>query len=263
MDLRPELTPPILDEILVARLAELAANLDGASPGQCDDDLAEFNRLAGTGFPIEWFQGISGGESPENFVRRVLLAPRITKVADITREELIEVVRRAMPTGGHFDQHEAYMLIFDTNIPGKGASNFLFYPPDYDPATNTWGGGRPMGEYDPSPEQIVDWVTGEWPIECPKPLLQAFLDVLRWTLLAIRASATDEQLCFAYADHAHNIPDLLREFQPERLRYYWEVERVCFLHALERIGHKPPAPFEQPWGVIESEYLRLCQPQRP
>jgi hypothetical protein len=27
----------------------------------------------------------------------------------------------------------------------------------YDAATNTWGGGRPMGEYDPTPEQIVEW----------------------------------------------------------------------------------------------------------
>ncbi|EMI54913.1 hypothetical protein RSSM_03649 [Rhodopirellula sallentina SM41] len=33
----------------------------------------------------------------------------------------------------------------------------IFYPPDYDDATNTWNGGRMMGEYDPTPEQIVDW----------------------------------------------------------------------------------------------------------
>jgi hypothetical protein len=98
------------------------------------------------------------------------------------------------------------------------------------------------------------------PIECPKPLRQAFLDVLRWTLIYIRAEATDVRLSVAYADHAHNIPDLLKEFQPERLRYYWEVERECFLRALQQIGRHLPAPFEEPWSVIESEYRRLCRP---
>lgn len=32
MKLRPELMPPVLDEVLVARLAKLAAGLDGARP---------------------------------------------------------------------------------------------------------------------------------------------------------------------------------------------------------------------------------------
>ena len=35
------------------------------------------------------------------------------------------------------------------------ASELIYFPSDYDPATNTWGGGRPMGEYDPTPEEIV------------------------------------------------------------------------------------------------------------
>ena len=62
MELRPELMPPALDEALVARLARLAARLDGAHPGLWEDDLAEFNRLAGTALPFEEFQGIYGGE---------------------------------------------------------------------------------------------------------------------------------------------------------------------------------------------------------
>jgi len=157
MDLRPELMPPALDEALVARLAELAAGLDGAHPGQWEDDLAEFNRLAGTNIPFEEFQGIYGGEEHEDYVRRLLYYRLIKPVPDVTRAELAEVVRRAMPTNEFSDQHEAYMAIFDANVPLEGASNLIFYPPDYDPATNTWGGGRPMGEYEATPEQIVEW----------------------------------------------------------------------------------------------------------
>jgi hypothetical protein len=149
--------PPALDEALVARLAKLADCLDGAGPGQCDEELAEFNRLAGTDIPLAEFQGIAGGENHESWVRRVLYRRRTNAVPDVTRAELAEVVRRAMPQNEFFASHEAYMAIFDANVPLDGASNLIYYPRDYDPGTNTWGGGRPLGEYDPTAEQIVEW----------------------------------------------------------------------------------------------------------
>lgn len=153
MELRPELTPPELDESLVARLAELADDLDG-NPD--DAKLAEFNQLAGTDIPMEEFQGIYGGEDHAMYVRRVLYQ-QIKPTPGITRAELIEIVRRAMPQNGFIDVHEAYMALFDANVPLDGASNLIYYPLDFDARTNTWGGGRPIGEYDPTPEQIVDW----------------------------------------------------------------------------------------------------------
>jgi len=154
MNLRPELMPPVLDEQLVARLAELASQLDGDP----DEEMrAEFNRLAGTAVPMAEFQGIWRGENHKDWVRRVLYYRLIKPVADITRAELAEVVRRAMPTNEFFEQHVAYMAVFDANVAMCRASNLIFYPPDYDASTNTWGGGRPVGEYDPTPEQIVEW----------------------------------------------------------------------------------------------------------
>ena len=157
MELRSELMPPVLDETLVARLAKLAAHLDGARPGECDDELDEFNHLSGIDIPLVDFQGIYGAEGHENWVRRMLLFRLIKPASGVTREELAEVVRRAMPQNEFFDQHEGYMAVFNANVPLESASGLIFYPSDYDPATNTWDGGRPMGEYDPSPEQIVEW----------------------------------------------------------------------------------------------------------
>lgn len=156
MNLRPELLPPLLDDVLVNRLAELAANIDGARPGECDDWLAEFNSLAHTTMSFEHFQGIYEAEDHADWVRRVLNRQLITPIPNVTRDELIEIVRRAMPQFGYSDA-EAYMAIFDANVPLRGASNLIFYPPGYDSATNTWGGGRMMGEYDPTPQQIVEW----------------------------------------------------------------------------------------------------------
>jgi len=154
MELRPELMPPALDEKLVARLAKLAAQLDGDRE---EKFLAEFNQLAGTDIPMSEFQGIYGGEDHVDYVRRVLYYRLIKPAPGVTRAELAEVVRRAMPTNEFFDQHQAYMAVFDANVPLERASNLIFYPADYDASTNTWGGGRPINEYDPTPEQIVEW----------------------------------------------------------------------------------------------------------
>lgn len=156
MELRPQLKPPKIDEQLAARLAELAANIDGAQPGEWDEWLTEFNQLANTSIPFEHFQGIYGGEDHIEWVRRILHDQHTKPANDVTREELIEIVRRAMPQNGYPDA-EAYMTILDKNVPRPGASHLIFYPPDYDDATNTWGGGRMMREYDPTPEQIVEW----------------------------------------------------------------------------------------------------------
>jgi hypothetical protein len=154
MELRPDLMPPALDESLVARLANLAAQLDGDP----DEDMrAEFNRLADTNIPMAEFQGIWRGEDHEDYVRRVLYYRQIKPAAGVTRAELVEVVRRAMPTNEFFDQHEAYMAVFDANVPLEGASSLIFYPPDYDADTDTWRGGQQVGEYNPTPEQIVEW----------------------------------------------------------------------------------------------------------
>jgi len=155
MELRPELLPPRLDEAKVARLARLAEVIDGANPGQWEVELAEFNRLAGTNLAFLDFQGTYGGEEHETWVRRVLTYQAARPVPGITRPELVELVRRIMSE--EHPVNEAYMAIFDANVPMPSASNLVFYPPDYDAGTNTWGGGRNMGEYSPTPDQVVDW----------------------------------------------------------------------------------------------------------
>jgi hypothetical protein len=77
-------------------------------------------------------------------------------VLDVTREELVEIVRRAMKPD-RVGSHEAYMALFDRNVPLPHASNLIFYPADYDDRNDTWGDGKPISDYDSSAEQIVDW----------------------------------------------------------------------------------------------------------
>ena len=94
MDLRPALQPPKIDEELTSRLADLAAKLDGARPGEWDEWLAEFNNLASTSIPIEHFQGIYGGEDHIDWVRRILHDQQTIPATDVRREELIEIDSR-------------------------------------------------------------------------------------------------------------------------------------------------------------------------
>ncbi|MFH5803112.1 hypothetical protein [Alienimonas sp. DA493] len=98
------------------------------------------------------------------------------------------------------------------------------------------------------------------PRPCPDPLREAFLELLRCTLILIRNGPDDAAWCQALADHLHNVPTLLIDFDPDLLRYYWEVERACFLDALGRIDRPPPAYFDEPWRVVERSYRRLPPP---
>jgi len=126
MDLRPELLPPPLDAVRVARLAELATRLDGAQPGQWEDDLAEFNRVAGSAIPIEEFQGIYGAEDHEDWVRRLLYQQALVP-ADVTREEMVEIVSRAMPQNGN-PNYDFYFQLFLVNCKHPSGSDLIFWP---------------------------------------------------------------------------------------------------------------------------------------
>jgi hypothetical protein len=74
----------------------------------------------------------------------------------VTREELVEVARWAMSRPQGDPDFEYYFEIFDANVGVPGAWNLIYYCSDYDTETNTWGGGRQMGEYNPTPEEIVE-----------------------------------------------------------------------------------------------------------
>lgn len=94
--------------------------------------------------------------------------------------------------------------------------------------------------------------------ECPEPLRQAMLDLLAHTLVAIRNEPSNSRQCQALADHMHNVPSLLSDFSPDLLRYYWEVERPCFLRAMNSPGCRIPGAFKAYWEAVETEYQRLC-----
>ena len=67
-------------------------------------------------------------------------------------------------------------------------------------------------------------------MNCPPEIAGTILEIIQMGLLRIRQQgwAGDAAGCAAEADHIHNLPDVLREYSPDRLWYYWEAEKPAY-----------------------------------
>jgi len=66
---------------------------------------------------------------------------------------------------------------------------------------------------------------------CPTEIAEILTEILTIGLLRIRALgwSGNADRCAIEADHIHNVPDLLAHYSPERLVYYWNVERPSYI----------------------------------
>lgn len=129
MELRAELRPPRLDERQVANLTRIAAALDGHAGGaEAQKLLAAFNDNAGTELSLQEFQGIYGGMSHETWVRSQLLALAAKPIPNITRAELVELVRRVMEVEGPEHEVNFYLALVEANVPCPSVSELIFWP---------------------------------------------------------------------------------------------------------------------------------------
>jgi hypothetical protein len=140
--------PPALDEAKVARLANLADQIDGATPGQREEELAEFNRKARTAFTFRDFQGIYGGQTHDTWVRKVLAEPYQRQLPDITHAELVELARRVMEADGEEHEITFWLEMLALNIPDPQVSDLIYWPGEY------FGDGD--NSRDLTPEQVID-----------------------------------------------------------------------------------------------------------
>lgn len=131
MKLRSELMPPVLDEALVHRLAALAAQIDCGDPEQTKAELAAFNREALTDFDFYQFQGIYGGQEHETWVRNVLAGPYVRLVPDVSKDELVEMVRRLMEAEGTEEEMHFWLCMLEVNVPDEQISDLIYWPGEY------------------------------------------------------------------------------------------------------------------------------------
>jgi hypothetical protein len=147
--------PPKLDNATVRRLAKWAAAIDGARPSQWEDELAAFNAEANTGLTFEDFQGIAGGQDHATWVKSVLSGASLRPLPDITREELIELVRRIGLADSKEHETDFWLRVLEVNLPNVPISDLIFWPDEVP--------GVDAGSDELSPERIVELALTRWP----------------------------------------------------------------------------------------------------
>jgi len=143
------LKPPGSEHI--DRIREAAAGImEGLARGEdVRERIASLNAMTGHEYDLDYFQSLPSRSSVDQFAREAAL-PVPPVVPDLSRDELIEIVRLAMSVGWPDTQY--YRDLFDKNVPMSGASGLLDYPEDWKP-------GQDLSEYNPAPEEIVDKAT--------------------------------------------------------------------------------------------------------
>jgi hypothetical protein len=64
-------------------------------------------------------------------------------------------------------------------------------------------------------------------MSCPPEIARILLQILTHAALHIRVLGGNGEAhrCAIVADHIHNLPDLIANYSPELLRFYWTVEK--------------------------------------
>ncbi len=98
-------------------------------------------------------------------------------------------------------------------------------------------------------------------MNCPPEIADIILEILQAGLLRARAAswASDLRRCELETDHLHNLPELLKNYSPERLRYYWEAERASFIEQGSRAGLYDRG-FESLWERLRPYVESLSHP---
>ncbi|MGW9372239.1 hypothetical protein ACWGVR_19720 [Streptomyces xanthophaeus] len=149
MDLRPELLPPPVSQ---QRLNELRAEVEQiaellvARPEMADQAIEAFNAMTGHDYVALDFAEYEGSRSLKELSREAA-RPARPVVADITRDELVEIVRRLLTASTESDY---YLRLLEANVSHPRLSDMVFHPSD--------------SPQDPSAEQIVDEALKHRPI---------------------------------------------------------------------------------------------------
>ncbi|MEY2248460.1 hypothetical protein AB8A21_36980 [Streptomyces sp. BF23-18] len=141
MDLRPELLPPPVSR---QRLDDLCAEVERIAdlletrPEAAGEAIGAFNAMTGHDYVALDFAEYHGSRSLEEFGTEAA-RPARPVVADITRDELVEIVRRLLTVSPESDY---YLLLLEANVSHPRVIDLIFHPSD--------------DLQDASAEQIVD-----------------------------------------------------------------------------------------------------------
>jgi hypothetical protein len=133
-------------EQLSREMERIETLLYGADRAAAEEAVAAFAEATGHDCSAADFLGYAGSRTLEEFALEAA-RPAYPHAPDVTRDELVEVVRRILDDD---PDAEYYLRLFTTNVAHPAASDLIFHPPS-DLA-------------DASAEQIVDAALAHRPI---------------------------------------------------------------------------------------------------
>ena len=121
--------------------------------GRVKKEVEELNDYTGRDFDEIFFHETWSLTNRETIVEIAARRPP-SKVDDITKEELIEIVKRTYGKEYEEWEHNYYLRLFEVNIPHPGGSDLIFWPED---------------NQNPTPEEIVNKALSYKRIAVKKP----------------------------------------------------------------------------------------------
>ena len=127
VELRPELCPPRVERQRIAELCAAIDRIEGLlQRGEpAEPAIAAFNADTGHAYPAEYFVTYRDSRDVEDFALEAA-RPARPKVVDVTRDELIEIVRRIQAVDADI---EYYVLLLETNVVHPRVTDLVFWPP--------------------------------------------------------------------------------------------------------------------------------------
>ncbi|MET9515933.1 bacteriocin immunity protein [Streptomyces sp. NPDC002994] len=129
MDLRPELLPPLVSQQRLEEMSceiERIADLVADSSEEAGEAIQVFNAVTGHDYVALDFAEYWGSRDLEEFAREAA-RPAHPRVADITREELVEIVRRLLVADPESDY---YLQLLEANVLHPRVMGLIFRPSD-------------------------------------------------------------------------------------------------------------------------------------
>ncbi|MFC6022089.1 hypothetical protein ACFP2T_38745 [Plantactinospora solaniradicis] len=127
MTLRPELCPPMVGSHRIASLCTTIETIAGLlERGEsADGAITAFNAETGHDYAADYFLTYWKSCSVEDFALEAA-RPARPKVANVTRDELIEIVGRIQAVDDDIDY---YVLLLETNVAHPRVTELIFWPP--------------------------------------------------------------------------------------------------------------------------------------
>jgi hypothetical protein len=121
--LRPPVVPPQRVEELSTAIQAIAALLERGEPAGAA--IMAFNVETGHHFTANHFVTYWESRDVEDFALEAA-RPARPKVPNVTRDELIEIVRRIRAVD---EDSNYYLLVLETNVANPGVTDLIFNPP--------------------------------------------------------------------------------------------------------------------------------------